>query len=102
MLYVAMSEDIVARGVSQMLKKKPLKPKFKKPTKYGASGEDQAEQQQEEEQSLKEEANEEGVECWLHSYNILTKLDLIKFMVRQSFEQANLVLSTYVSSMSLA
>jgi hypothetical protein len=62
MLYVAMSEDIIARGVSLMLKKKPMKPKFKKPLKYGASGEDQAEQQQEE-QSPKEEASEEGVEC---------------------------------------
>lgn len=68
MLYVAMSEDIIARGVSQMLKKKPMKPKFKKPNKPGASGDEQAEQQQQDEQSPKEETNDEGVEFWLYSF----------------------------------
>jgi hypothetical protein len=62
MLYVAMSEDIIARGVSQMLKKKPIKPKFRKP-KFGGSGEDQVEQQQQEEQSLVEEATVDVSEC---------------------------------------
>jgi hypothetical protein len=61
MLYVAMSEDIIARGVSQMLKKKPMKPKFRKP-KFGASGDDQVEQQQGE-QSPIEEATVDGSEC---------------------------------------
>jgi hypothetical protein len=64
MLYVAMSEDIIARGVSQMLKKKPMKPKFKKPMKSGASGDDRAEQQQQEEEPTPvEEATVDVSEC---------------------------------------
>jgi hypothetical protein len=56
MLVVAMSEDIVARGVSQMLKKKPGKPKFSK--KNRGPGEEE-----EPEQSTSEQKSEEASEA---------------------------------------